>query len=284
MDKPDNNNNLLRTPAQTPKGIVDPQAAARQLRLASYLPDAALAPFIDYFWIVEWDRRGQPLQTQRVLPYPNAHLVFEAGCSAIHGVVRGAYDKQLAGHGRVLGVRFKVGGLRPLISQPLASFADRTIAADALLGMPAAQAELLVLQQSGDRAMVDCAQALLLPRLPPVDPDSLLAARLCAAIEAHGGPVSVGQLCEQAGLHERRLQRLFASYVGASPKWVIQRYRLQEALWRLAQDNAPELSALAQELGFFDQAHFSRHFTELVGKTPLEYRRSQRPAQACDTA
>lgn len=277
MDKPDNNNNLLHTPAQAPKGIVDPQAAARQLRLASYPPDAALAPFIDYFWIVEWDRRGQPLQTQRVLPYPNAHLVFEAGCSAIHGVVHGAYEKPLTGQGRVLGVRFKIGGLRPWISQPLASFADRTIAADALLGMPAAQAESLVLQQSCDRAMVDCAQALLLPRLPPVDPDALLAARLCAAIEAHGGPISVGQLCEQTGLHERRLQRLFASYVGASPKWVIQRYRLQEALWRLAQADAPELATLAQELGFFDQAHFSRHFTDLVGQTPLAYRRSQQP-------
>lgn len=277
MDKPDNNNNLLHTPAQAPKGIVNPQAAARQIRLASYQPDAALAPFIDYFWIVEWDRRGQPVQTQRVLPYPNAHLVFETGASAIHGVVHGAYDKPLTGQGRVLGVRFKVGGLRPLISQPLASFAGRTIAADALLGMPAAQAEALVLQQSDDRAMVDCAQAMLLPRLPPVDPDALLAARLCAAIEARGGPVSVAQLCDQAGMHERRLQRLFANYVGASPKWVIQRYRLQEALWRLAQADAPELAKLAQELGFFDQAHFSRHFTDLVGQTPLAYRRSQQP-------
>lgn len=277
MDKPDNSNNLLHTPAQAPKGIVAPKAAAQQLRLASYRPDAALAPFIDYFWIVEWDRRDQPLQTQRVLPYPNAHLVFEAGGSAIHGVVHGAYEKQLAGQGRVLGVRFKVGGLRPWISQPLAAFADSTIAADELLDMPAAQAASLVLQQTSDAAMVDCAQAMLLARLPPSDPDALLAARLCTAIEARGGPVSVAQLCQQAGMHERRLQRLFANYVGASPKWVIQRYRLQEALWRLAQDDAPELSMLAQELGFFDQAHFSRHFTELVGQTPLAYRRSQRP-------
>ena len=77
---------------------------------------------------------------------------------------------------------------------------------------------------------------------------------------------------------ERRLQRLFANYVGVPPKWVIQRYRLQEAIWRLAQPDAPDLASLAQELGFFDQAHFSRSFAELVGSTPLDYRRSQATA------
>ncbi|NHQ92937.1 AraC family transcriptional regulator [Janthinobacterium lividum] len=266
---------MLAARGQAPKGIVDPQAAARRIRLATYPPDTALAPFVDYFWVVEWDSRGCAPETQRVLPYPNAHLVFDAGRTAIHGVVRGAFDRPLTGAGKVLGMRFAPGGLRPFITQPLSSFTDTTIAADALLDMPAEQAEALVLRQAGDTAMVAQAQALLLARLPQVDDAALLAARLTAAAAAHNGPASVAQLCEKMGIGERRLQRLFANYVGVPPKWVIQRYRLQEAIWRLAQPDAPDLASLAQELGFFDQAHFSRSFAELVGSTPLDYRRSQ---------
>ena len=275
MDKTDSTMNLLAARGQAPKGIVDPQAAARRIRLATYPPAAALAPFVDYFWVVEWDRRGCAPQTQRVLPYPNAHLVFELGRTAIHGVVRGAFDRPLSGAGKVLGVRFAPGGLRPFITQPLSTFTDTTIAADALLGMPAAQAEARVLGESDDLAMVAQAQALLLARLPQVDDAALLAARLTAAAAAHNGPASVAQLCETMAIGERRLQRLFANYVGVPPKWVIQRYRLQEAIWRLAQPDAPDLASLAQALGFFDQAHFSRSFAELVGSTPLDYRRSQ---------
>ncbi len=275
MDKTDSTMNLLATRGQAPKGIIDPQAAARRIRLATYPPAAALAPFVDYFWVVEWDRRGCAPETQRVLPYPNAHLVFDLGRTAIHGVVRDAFDRPLSGAGKVLGVRFAPGGLRPFITQPLSTFTDTTIAADALLGMPAAQAEARVLGESDDLAMVAQAQALLLARLPQVDDAALLAARLTAAAAAHNGPASVAQLCENMAIGERRLQRLFANYVGVPPKWVIQRYRLQEAIWRLAQPDAPDLASLAQALGFFDQAHFSRHFAELVGSTPLDYRRSQ---------
>jgi AraC-like DNA-binding protein len=275
LDKADSAANLLAVRGQAPKGIVDPHAAARRIRLAIYPPAAALAPFVEYCWVVEWDRRGCAPETQRVLPYPNAHLVFDAGRTAIHGVVRGAFDRPLIGAGKVLGVRFAPGGLRPFITQPLSSFTDTTIAAEALLGMPAAQAEARVLGKSDDLAMVAQAQALLLARLPQVDDAALLSARLTAAAAAHNGPASVAQLCEKMAIGERRLQRLFANYVGVPPKWVIQRYRLQEAIWHLAQPDAPDLASLAHELGFFDQAHFSRSFAELVGSTPLDYRRSQ---------
>ncbi|WP_257572474.1 helix-turn-helix domain-containing protein [Janthinobacterium sp. UMAB-56] len=275
MDKTDSTRNVLAARGLAPKGIVDPQAAARRIRLATYPPASALAPFVEYFWVVEWDRRGHAPETQRVLPYPNAHLVFDAGRSAIHGVVRGAFERPLIGAGKVLGVRFAPGGLRPFIKQSLSSFTDTTIAADALLDMPAAEAELQVLAQTDDMGMVAQAQALLLARRPQIDDAALLAARLTAAAAAHNGPASVAQLCEKMAIGERRLQRLFANYVGVPPKWVIQRYRLQEAIWRLAQPDAPELASLAHALGFFDQAHFSRSFTQLVGSTPLDYRRSQ---------
>lgn len=70
----------------------------------------------------------------------------------------------------------------------------------------------------------------------------------------------------------RALQRLFSDYVGVSPKWVIRRLRLHQAAFRLASAEAFDLARLAQELGYFDQAHFTRDFTNLVGRPPAQYR------------
>jgi AraC-like DNA-binding protein len=271
LDKPDT--------VQAPKGVVDPAGAARRIRLATYPPSLPLQPFVDYFWLVEWDMTGRAPEMQRVLPYPNAHLVFDQSRTAIHGVVRGAFDRKVEGAGRVLGVRFKPGALRPFIGFPLSRLADRTMPVDDILKTPGAQAEQHVLSQKDDASMVAAAQALLMAALPAPDPRAATAERAVAAAAATRGPINVAALCEQVGIEERALQRLFSNYVGVSPKWVIQRFRLQEATWRLAAQGPVDLADLACELGFFDQAHFTRHFTALVGQSPMEYWKSQQVRQ-----
>ena len=276
MDKPDSAANLLAHGAQAPKGIVDPTAAAQRIRLATFPPCAALAPFVDYFWLVEWDMGERAPQLQRVLPYPNAHLVFDRGQSAIHGVVKGVFERPVAGAGQTLGVRFNPGGLRPWIATPLARLTGRTMALDSVLRVDGATAEQRVLGQAGDSAKVAAASALLLAVLPALDARAALAAQVVQMAALENGPVSVAALCAQAGIGERSLQRLFSDYVGVSPKWVIQRFRLQEALWLLARHGEPDLSDLALRLGFFDQAHFTRDFTALVGQSPREYWKAQR--------
>ena len=69
----------------------------------------------------------------------------------------------------------------------------------------------------------------------------------------------------------RALQRLFAEYVGVSPKWTIRRYRLQEAAERLAAAESVDWPALALDLGYADQAHFIRDFKRMIGRAPAEY-------------
>jgi AraC-like DNA-binding protein len=77
-------------------------------------------------------------------------------------------------------------------------------------------------------------------------------------------------------LNKRTLQRLFARYVGVSPKWVIQRYRLHEAAERLAAGELIHQAELALDLGYSDQAHFVRDFKSIVGVSPAAYARAAR--------
>lgn len=233
--------------------------------------------------MVEWDQGERPPAIQRVLPHPNAHLVFDKGRTAIHGVMRGAFDRTVEGAGRVLGVRFKAGGLRPFITHPLSRLADRTMPVEDVLNVATRDAEQRVLTQGNDAAMVAAAESLLSVVLPAPDPRALLAERAVAIAAAPQGPISVASLSEQLAIEERTLQRLFSNYVGVSPKWVIQRFRLQEAIWYLGQRAPVDIAALSNQLGFFDQAHLTRNFTRLVGKSPMEYWGSQQESAAEST-
>ena len=76
------------------------------------------------------------------------------------------------------------------------------------------------------------AEALLHSVLPERDPLAEQAAELVSRITDDPGLRRVDQLSAESGMTARTLQRLFADYVGVSPKWVMRRARLHEAAER----------------------------------------------------
>ena len=53
---------------------------------------------------------------------------------------------------------------------------------------------------------------------------------------------------------------------------MLQRYRLHEAIERLAGRRDVDWARFALDLGYYDQAHFARDFRSLVGRTPAAVR------------
>lgn len=263
----------LRNVTDSPKGVVGPRAALQRFRLNRYYPCAALAGVLDHHWIVEWDLRDQPPYVQRTLPYPCVNLVFDRRQTGIFGVVSGAFETTLADTGRVIGLRFRPGAFRAFFGKPVHWMTDKVLPVSTLLDCSDAQAEATVLGAQDDAGMVSAAESLLLRVLPPPDPQVERIHGLLQMLQQDIGITQVRDLAERAGLSERTLQQLFADYVGVTPKWVICRYRLHEAADRLAGGQPVDLAELAQALGYFDQAHFTRDFRKLVGKAPAEYRR-----------
>ena len=268
----------LTTVHQRPKGVVDPAAAGRMFRLARYVPSVALAPFLDHYWVVEWDLRDKPAYVQRTLPYPCVNLVFDAGRSAVFGVPTGAFDYVLEDAGKVLGLRFRAGAFRAFIDRPAHTLTDQVVPLADLFPFDAISAELAVLGARDDAAMIAQAENLLSAALPQADPQVERIARILQIAEQAPGLTQVADLAAAAGIGMRALQQLFSDYVGVSPKWVIRRYRLHEAADRLANGGEIDLSTLALNLGYFDQAHFTSDFHKLVGKPPAEYRRAAKAA------
>jgi AraC-like DNA-binding protein len=254
--------------------VLDPALAAQRFRLARYEPAADLKAFIEHFWIVAWDLRGQEPHVQKTLPYPCVHLVFDAGRTAIFGVMRGAFEYRLEGAGRVLGVRFRAGGFRGVLGGSVTTITDRTLPLSSVYELDPEAAEASVLSAEGDAGMMHVAEELLRTRIPPADETVCTVGEIIERIGADRTLNRVDELCTQVGLGERALQRLFSDYVGVSPKWVIRRFRLHDAASRLAKAEDVNLTTLAQDLGYADQAHFTRDFKAIVGRSPSDYRRS----------
>src|ERR1019366_6732580 len=79
------------------------------------------------------------------------------------------------------------------------------------------------------------------------------------------------ELAAAAGMTARGLQRLFADYVGVSPKWVMRRARLHEAAEQADSGELVDWAELAAGLGYADQAHLTRDFTATIGVPPAQY-------------
>jgi AraC-like DNA-binding protein len=221
-------------------------------------PSEALRPWVDRYWVVEWDYE-EPYR-QKIVPYPNVHLSFGEGRADVNGVVSGYQIKVLEGRGRVFGVAFRPGCFRPWLGAPVSTISDRVVPAIDVFGPD--------VPEEPDEAAVE---RFLLAHLPDDDPKAFAAADAVAAIADRPEVTRVETLAELVGMSVRGVQRLFAEYVGIGPKWVIRRYRLHEVTERMAAGGEIDWAALAADLGYADQGHFIRDFKGMFGEPPTWY-------------
>lgn len=254
------------------RGVLRPQEAARHLELRVHPPADALAGYVEYYWNPRWDLRGRPDHVQDVLAHPNVHLVLEESGALVYGVQRAVYRRVLSGRGQAFGVRFRAGAFRPFAGGPVAELVDRAVPAAEYFGAGVTALRREVLAWDDLEAMAAAVDRFLLGVLP-AEPDPRVAevGALVDRLTAGPGTPRVDALARELGMPVRRLQRLFAEYVGASPKWVLRRARLHEAAARADEGTRPDWPRLAAELGYADQSHFIRDFTAATGVPPTHY-------------
>jgi transcriptional regulator GlxA family with amidase domain len=85
--------------------------------------------------------------------------------------------------------------------------------------------------------------------VPPADETALLLAKVVGHIARDHSITRVPQVAALAQMSVRNLQRAFADYVGAGPKWVIQRCRLQDAAARAAAAESVDWSQSCRRTG-----------------------------------
>ncbi|MBP2178907.1 helix-turn-helix domain-containing protein [Amycolatopsis magusensis] len=222
-------------------------------------PSPALARYVDRYWVVSWDYE-EPYR-QLIVPYPNVHLVFNrSGGAYVNGVASGHQIRVLSGADGVFGVAFRPGCFRPFLGRSVSELTDTAV-----------DASTVFRGEVPDAPSVAAVEEFLLAQQPAADLRADSAAEAVNLIIAKPEITRVALLADALGTNARALQRLFAEYVGIGPKWVIRRYRLHEVTERLSTGGVVDWAALAADLGYADQAHFTRDFKSMFGESPTHY-------------
>ena len=265
------------------KGILDFPKALERFRLQRHEPALDLRPWIESYWMVAWDLAAGEVHRQTNLSHASINAAFEPDGAFLYGVPQRTFIRDLSGSGSVFGVKFRPGGffpfycgasLRGLAGKrvPLAeAFGDKAHGwARRMAGARTVQEQALV----NDALWRECRDANT-ERFVERPTQATVAAE--HVISDHS-ILTVAMAAAAAGVSVRSLQRMFTREVGIGPKEVIRRFRLQEAAERLLRHPEDASSQIALDLGYFDQAHFTRDFKAVVGVPPEVYRRRQKRA------
>jgi AraC-like DNA-binding protein len=253
--------------------------------LHRYPADPEFDGFLQRFWIPVWSVPPGREAPQRVLQYPVSLVVVASDYARFYGVVSGLSTTTLTGTGWAVGVMCAPAAGALLAGGPMSRYTDRYADVTEVLG---AAGERLTTRVRGamaaDPAAPDAHSAAMaafgdaLRPFLPVDDDGLLVNRVVEFVEGDREVTRVAQVCEQLGLSERALQRLVDRRLGLTPKWLIQRRRLQEAAEHLRAGPAG-LGDVAALLGYADQAHFTRDFARVTAMTPGQFAARHAPGR-----
>lgn len=241
-----------------------------------------LAPYIEYYWTVRWALDTPRRHMSSVLSQPAVHLSIEEGDQPtrhghplpsvlVHGVITRRFEIELAGRGRVFGIKFRPGGFTALTGVAADRFTDGVESLTGLRGDAGAlRDEALALET--DQARARLADERLSRWLPDeADRDYALLREVVDDVAGDRSLIRAAEVARRHGLTDRYLQRMLRRYTGITASWLIRRYRLLDAMDALQRDPGCDVAELAVALGWYDQPHFTRDFTAAVGVPPVRY-------------
>jgi AraC-like DNA-binding protein len=275
-------------PTASTAGVLHPDEFARYVTLERAPAGPAVGRWVENHWSLHWDLPAGRRTTSQILPHPTCSLTVELATHprpeippgvivVVTGVVTERFDVDIRGQGRVLGVRFRPGGLSALTGLAASAWTDRTVAATgalpadlcATLADPALAADPTAWRSTAEAGVA------ALGATRGADPRYDLLLAIVADMLEDRALLTVADVGRRHGVTPRTLQRLFLRYLGVGPKWVLARYRLHDAVAALDDGYEGGIAELAQSLGWYDQAHFTREFTALVGQSPGAYRNAR---------
>ncbi|MCZ4550871.1 AraC family transcriptional regulator [Williamsia sp. 1138] len=263
----------MKRPA-APRGELRPDRGGVRLTRVPLPPGDLLR----HVWFAQWDLDTPALQP--VLEHPGGNVVVEPDRAALYCVSQGTTERKLEATGWAAGVLLRPAAITIMTGRSMTS-GSRTgpalpigeplpIPCDG--GLSTRIREVMTAEKTPSGESFDTVADLFdrWSRQWTVDDEGVLINQIVDAVENENGPRRVGDLAASVNMSTRALQRLTIHRTGLSPKWLIQRRRLQDAALALRRGDS-SIADVAAQLGYADQAHLAREFKAVIGQTPSEY-------------
>jgi len=249
-----------------------------------FIPHATLQDSVKRFWILEKEYTAED-RIEEVTPDASVEMILNFGTP--YSVIGGSAKRELP-NVSVVGLlskplRLKAEGLVKIVAVRFFAWGALAFLKNAGGGSDVTKVDLaptwqhvvqraavLVQGDNYQKAVEEIEDFLIGLRLNILfDPKQV---RTAAKLLYHTrGQFRVAELADYCHLSVRQLQRQFGETTGVSPKALARAIRFESIRERLMFNPNANLTDLAYEFGYTDQAHFIKDFRALTDKTPGEF-------------
>ena len=193
----------------------------------------------------------------------------------------GAYDAHVlvgsTGPSEGLQINMSILGARLFLGRPLRELKNRAVELEDVFGRDARRLTMELYDAATWEARFTILDRELTSRILTAKAPSAAVTWAWQRLVQTGGRVSIGALVGEVGFSQRHLITQFREQIGLSPKTLARVLRFGRAIRIIKAGGGARLAEIAQDCGYYDQAHFSRDFHTFAGVTPTELVRSQLP-------
>ena len=240
------------------------------------LPHPLLRPYIAHYTAI-FAGGEQQTDTLTLIPDASGCMIFTVQDGAVRATAYGPMTKTAVVKNDIgtcpmrLFVEFLPGGMAHFVREQQEALADTRPELDVLNRRVSCGVVQAMERERDFRGFIQAVDQILLSEL---ERSRAVPAPLTMALAEIGrthGTAPVKRLSETSFYSARHLNRLFNTYIGMNAKTFSRLVRINYAVSLLKTGNS-SLTALAQQAGFFDQAHFIREFETVCGAAPSKYR------------
>ncbi len=248
-------------------------------------PSKKLSAFVECYWFINTDI-DSPINTKEylqpeggvgiILNYADPLLfdgIPQSSPCTLDGTNTLTRELGLCGVLDAVGIRFKTAGAHLFFSLPLNELKNKTLS---LADIPLKNYPGLYSRLSHAKtfpAKVSTIENWLCKSLLSDSNTSNIVKQSLQLIKNHNGVVTIESVAKALDLNQRRIERLFNSQVGMTPKEYSRNLRIKVARSYIKSNKHGSFSEIAYDLGYYDQAHFINQFKKVTGITPQEYLR-----------
>ena len=253
----------------------------------TFQPHPNLAALISCYWTLEVPASDHP-DRQRIIPDGKIEMAFILGDNIkrytsgqqfilqprafVLGQTLEPFYVEPTGSVNSFSVSFYPYGFANFADVPLKTLANKETPISDLFGEETARKlEQHIIEASNTQERITIVEKFLLNRLNQTTTVDTIVKSTIATLVATNGNTSISNILKKEPSKRRQLERKFAEKIGISPKQLGKVIRLQSALKILLNQEGENLTHIAYESNYYDQAHFIKDFKEFTGINPKDF-------------
>ncbi|TGM98828.1 helix-turn-helix domain-containing protein [Leptospira dzoumogneensis] len=250
------------------------------MNIETFLPSKNLQPYIREFLIIGSEEGMQ----NRILPGSSLVISFRINgkithkeenlesilpMSGITGLRRMPRLLEYSEKASTLLVIFKEGGAASFIKEPLHHLFELNLSLDHLISSKKiSEIEEKLFQTKTNLEKISILEKFLISEWIENKQDNLVIDSI-RKIRKYKGNLKIGDLLKGMPISRDSYEKRFREWIGTSPKQFSNQVRIRNII--NSYSSKINLTEMAQDAGYFDQAHFIKDFKTFTGQTPKQF-------------